>query len=1058
MASLTFPLTGSLSYGLNALNPLQGGVPAIHAVIGDSIALGFNNGDPSAPYDEVVPNCLLWTGAAFEPLQGGTNNQSHGTGTGIVVGLGNRLATLQGKHYMVEYCVSGSTLASGWQTPSGTNYAGFKSDMTAALAAAPAGTKFKSVTIALGTNDSIAEASAEAVQTNFEALIADIKSEYAAYLDSQFQVCIVQVGDASGYNWIETAKFYERQVEADADNSAILIKTEGYAQWDSVHYTAAATIDIGIAAANAIHTRTSEIYQPTYSIAANASVRAWYNPEGIDSRWTIDSHPSNGTARLLQVGDSSGNNHDGAGQSIGVAPLWYEAFINNNGVMQVVSQSYEASLGTLNAPFSAVMMYRPLNLSARRFILSIGGVGTTTTTITLTHETDGTLSLYDGTTVYTGGSSVPVGDSYILWMECNTTGVTVRVNGIDSGLSLATNFTTNGDISVGAYAPAIATKRSNCIMGDIIILDEIPSSAVRLAIEGELLRKWDLNNAPVVANAIPDQSAYQDMAYSFQFASDTFSDADGHTLTYSATGLPSWLSFDAGTRTFSGTPTSGDLATSTITVTASDPYGASVSDSFQLEALDAIPPATLPTTPTARWIPQFSTVTTSGGRVVSATDLMGLADASEGASGVGPLELTDAQGRKFWRFNSTEYMNVASTLTGISNRAIAVFMVGRVHRTSPIPTNNIFGLGNVADGTAINTGNAEMTISSSGSIAPWLRSHGSLGHASTSNKEYMIAGSQMQVLSTNSRTTANGGIRLMINNKASSNLSQASISAPSCTGAEIGRYPFSPGSSGNWGMFDLYELVIYSGTLSNAEQDAIQAALTSYYSIPEIEHNMVLEGDSITQGTGDVVSGLSCGMVMTAPGAALIPTNWRVINMGTSGNQVSNLVSKRDATNGWPSALISGGNNIVAFEIGRNDFVAGGQTAASHYANVVAYLNTTTTGVLQRGWTVRQLANIATSGTSGTSGDPISDYRTLIRDAQYLTDTLTNTGQTYEGLLSIIDTDLIEDGGNTVFFDSTDAADTAYYAGDSTHPNIPGAELRVNGGDDATKAIAYGVP
>ena len=49
------------------------------------------------------------------------------------------------------------------------------------------------------------------------------------------------------------------------------------------------------------------------------------------------------------------------------------------------------------------------------------------------------------------------------------------------------------------------------------------------------------------------------------------SDADGDTLTYSAIGLPVWLTFDADTRTISGIPTWGDLDKNfTITVSVSD--------------------------------------------------------------------------------------------------------------------------------------------------------------------------------------------------------------------------------------------------------------------------------------------------------------------------------------------------------------------------------------------------------------------------------------------------------------------------------------------------------
>ena len=69
----------------------------------------------------------------------------------------------------------------------------------------------------------------------------------------------------------------------------------------------------------------------------------------------------------------------------------------------------------------------------------------------------------------------------------------------------------------------------------------------------------NVNDAPTVANAIADQNATESSPFSFQFAANVFADVDGDALTYSATqadgaALPAWLSFNAATRTFSGTP------------------------------------------------------------------------------------------------------------------------------------------------------------------------------------------------------------------------------------------------------------------------------------------------------------------------------------------------------------------------------------------------------------------------------------------------------------------------------------------------------------------------
>ena len=97
----------------------------------------------------------------------------------------------------------------------------------------------------------------------------------------------------------------------------------------------------------------------------------------------------------------------------------------------------------------------------------------------------------------------------------------------------------------------------------------------------------NVNDAPSVANNIPDQkNATEDHPFSFQFAGNTFADVDaGDVLTYSATlangdPLPTWLTFNAATRTFSGTPANGDVGAITVRVTATDGSSAAISDDF----------------------------------------------------------------------------------------------------------------------------------------------------------------------------------------------------------------------------------------------------------------------------------------------------------------------------------------------------------------------------------------------------------------------------------------------------------------------------------------------
>ncbi|MBD2250302.1 putative Ig domain-containing protein [Nostoc parmelioides] len=98
-----------------------------------------------------------------------------------------------------------------------------------------------------------------------------------------------------------------------------------------------------------------------------------------------------------------------------------------------------------------------------------------------------------------------------------------------------------------------------------------------------------VNDAPIVANSISNQTAITGTAFNFQIAANTFADADsGDTLTYSATRsdgspLPSWLSFDADTRRFTGTPTTNNLGNLSLRVTATDTTNLSVNTIFNLE-------------------------------------------------------------------------------------------------------------------------------------------------------------------------------------------------------------------------------------------------------------------------------------------------------------------------------------------------------------------------------------------------------------------------------------------------------------------------------------------
>ncbi|TBC53182.1 DUF4082 domain-containing protein, partial (plasmid) [Rhizobium ruizarguesonis] len=105
------------------------------------------------------------------------------------------------------------------------------------------------------------------------------------------------------------------------------------------------------------------------------------------------------------------------------------------------------------------------------------------------------------------------------------------------------------------------------------------------------------NDAPVLAVQTATQNAAVGSAFSYVLPTTTFTDVDsGETLAYAATAadgtaLPAWLSFNASTRTFSGTPTTG--GTYGVKVTATDLGGLAANETFNFDASD--PGNTTPT-------------------------------------------------------------------------------------------------------------------------------------------------------------------------------------------------------------------------------------------------------------------------------------------------------------------------------------------------------------------------------------------------------------------------------------------------------------------------------
>jgi serralysin len=108
------------------------------------------------------------------------------------------------------------------------------------------------------------------------------------------------------------------------------------------------------------------------------------------------------------------------------------------------------------------------------------------------------------------------------------------------------------------------------------------------AIDGTLINFSATNSAPILVNPLADLTVVSDGALTLTLPADAFVDSDpGDILTYRATladgsALPAWLTFDQATKTFRGTPLTGDVGAIDVQVLVTDSAGAQASDIFKL--------------------------------------------------------------------------------------------------------------------------------------------------------------------------------------------------------------------------------------------------------------------------------------------------------------------------------------------------------------------------------------------------------------------------------------------------------------------------------------------
>ncbi|MBZ9757297.1 putative Ig domain-containing protein [Mesorhizobium sp. ESP6-5] len=178
------------------------------------------------------------------------------------------------------------------------------------------------------------------------------------------------------------------------------------------------------------------------------------------------------------------------------------------------------------------------------------------------------------------------GSDHIVLHGINAYEVTVQTSGDDLILAIAESSAGAGD---GGQIVLTGTAANSGQHG--IETVEFDNGAVWA--RTEMQAGTPANRSPIVANALPDYETAEGASFSVVLPADAFSDPDGQSLTPSAkladgSALPSWLTFDAVTRTLSGEPPSGSEGAIDVTITASDGV-LQVSDTLSLTIGSAQP-------------------------------------------------------------------------------------------------------------------------------------------------------------------------------------------------------------------------------------------------------------------------------------------------------------------------------------------------------------------------------------------------------------------------------------------------------------------------------------
>ncbi|WMD18985.1 putative Ig domain-containing protein [Achromobacter seleniivolatilans] len=283
---------------------------------------------------------------------------------------------------------------------------------------------------------------------------------------------------------------------------------------------------------------------------------------------------------------------------------------SSNGSMAIYSISATGAL-TLTGTLTGVSGGAALALSPDGENIAVAGNGVTRLSMTQAYTVGGdpirfagNLSLsdvnadplangagdYNGTRIVIGAGVSTGTFGFAVGNGLELSGGVIKRDGV----AIAT-FAASGDTLTITFTASTTAATANQVLRQLTYAntDAAAGSQITLTVRGNdgaldsnaIVVVLPVNHAPqidtgVAAGYVLDK-ATSETSYSVSLPADLFKDADGDTLRWSVTGLPAGLSFNADTRTLSGTTQATGSFTVTITVT--DAYGATAEHTLTLD-------------------------------------------------------------------------------------------------------------------------------------------------------------------------------------------------------------------------------------------------------------------------------------------------------------------------------------------------------------------------------------------------------------------------------------------------------------------------------------------